>query len=247
MQNDLGLGQNVGAIDILHGCTGFIYGLNIAKALIISGQVNNVLLVTADTPTKIIHPSDVDLRAIFSDGAAATLISKEKRNAGINASLGEFVFGTDGSGEHALKVEHSGTRHPATAEWLSQFIDERHNNLGGRLVMKKSAIFLFAIRTVPRLVKALLEKENLTENEISLYILHQANGQMLDFIRKRMKIPEEKFIINIQDIGNTISASIPIALCQTFKENKIKNKDRILLAGFGIGLSWGGTTLKFHL
>lgn len=246
IQNDLGLSNSVGAIDILHGCTGFVYGLSIANALIVSGQVSNVLLITADTPTKIIHPSDIELRSIFSDAGAATLISNDKLNKGINACLGKFNFGTDGSGEHLLKVERSGTRHPADVEWLSQFLDERHNNLGGRLIMKSSSIFLFALRTVPRLVKKLLEMEKLSQNDISFFILHQANGQMLDFIRKRMKIPVENFIVNIEELGNTVSASIPIALCDAFKEKKFSQNDRILLAGFGIGLSWGGTIIKFE-
>ncbi|WP_121667719.1 3-oxoacyl-ACP synthase III family protein [Mesonia aquimarina] len=246
IQNDLGLKTTVGAIDILHGCTGFVYGLSIANALIVSGQVNNVLLITADTPTKIIHPSDIELRSIFSDAGAATLVSNQKIKEGINASLGKFTFGTDGSGEHLLKVERSGTRHPADVEWLRQFLNDRHNNLGGRLIMKSSAIFLFALRTVPRLVKKLLEIENLSQNDISFFILHQANGQMLDFIRKRMKIPSEQFIVNIEEIGNTVSASIPIALCDAFRENKFSQGDKVLLAGFGIGLSWGGTIINFE-
>ena len=246
IQNDLGLKTSVGAIDILHGCTGFVYGLSIAEALIISRQVNNVLLITADTPTKIIHPSDIELRSIFSDAAAATFISNNSIKNGLNACLGKFNFGTDGSGEHLLKVERSGTRHPADVKWLSQFLKERHNNLGGRLIMKSSAIFLFALRTVPRLVKKLLQIENLSQSDVSFFILHQANGQMLDFIRRRMKIPPEQFITNIEEIGNTVSASIPIALCDAFRESRFSKGDKVLLAGFGIGLSWGGTIINFE-
>ncbi len=243
MQHNLGLKKSIGAIDILHGCTGFIYGTSIAKALIISGQANNVLLITADVPSKVVHPEDIELRSIFSDAGAATLVSNKKIENGINATIGNFIFGTDGSGEHALKVERSATRNPADIQWLSQFEDVPHRNNGGRLVMKSSKIFLFALRIVPKLIAALLEKENLSNEEVSYYILHQANGQMLDFIRKRMKLEKEKFIINIEEIGNTVSASIPIALCETFQNKKPKPNDKILLAGFGIGLSWGGTVI----
>lgn len=245
MQSNLGLKNSIGAIDILHGCTGFVYGLSIAKALLLSGQASNILLVTADVPTKVIHPSDIELRSIFSDGAAATLISNEKIQNGINAAIGNFVFGTDGSGEHALKVERSATKNPADIQWLSQFENVPHGNIGGRLVMKSSKIFLFALRTVPKLIGAIMEKEKLPDEAISYYILHQANGQMLDFIRKRMKIEKEKFIINIEKIGNTVSASIPIALYETFKNKKTENNTKMLLAGFGIGLSWGGTIISF--
>ncbi|HET8837881.1 MAG TPA: ketoacyl-ACP synthase III [Flavobacteriaceae bacterium] len=245
MQDNLGLKKSIGAIDILHGCTGFVYGISIAKALLISGQATNILVVTADVPTKVIHPSDIELRSIFSDGAAATLISNEKIENGINASVGNFVFGTDGSGEHALKVERSATKNPADIQWLRQFENVPHGNIGGRLVMKSSKIFLFALRTVPKLIAKLLENEKLSDEAISYYILHQANGQMLDFIRKRIKIEKEKFIINIEEIGNTVSASIPIALYETFKTKTPKKNDKILLAGFGIGLSWGGTIITF--
>ncbi|MBW6484099.1 MAG: ketoacyl-ACP synthase III [Vicingaceae bacterium] len=243
MQYDLDLAQTCAAIDVLHGCTGFIYGLSLAKALIDSEQVKNVLLITADVPTKVIHPKDIDLRAIFSDAAAATLISNKKITKGINAQFNKFTFGTDGSGAKSLFVEHSATKEPADIKWLSQFIDVPTGLEGGRLTMNSSKIFLFALKKVPQLVKDILIKENLTFSDIDYFVLHQANGQMLDFIRKKLNIEEEKFIINIQEIGNTVSASIPIALSQMFKENKLKKGQQILISGFGIGLSWGGTIL----
>jgi len=245
MQYDLGLPETCATIDVLHGCTGFIYGLSLAKALIDSNQVNNVLLITADVPTKVIHPIDIDLRAIFSDGAAATFVSNKKMSDGINAHFDKFIFGTDGSGEKSLFVERSATKEPADIKWLSQYADIPTGLGGGRLRMNSSKIFLFALRKVPNLINDILEKENINKSEIDFYILHQANGQMLDFIRKKMKIEQEKFIINIQEIGNTVSASIPIALYQTFKKNKFKNNNKVVISGFGIGLSWGATILKF--
>lgn len=245
MQNDLELENTVAAIDVLHGCTGWIYGLSLAKALISSEQVSNVLLVTADVPTKIIHPKDIELKAIFSDAAAATFISNKKENNGLNASVGGFVFGTDGKGEHTLKVERSATKEPADIEWLNQYTDVPTGLGGGRMVMNSPKIFLFALRKVPALIDAVLKKENLSRDDIDFFILHQANGKMLDFIRKRMKIPQEKFIINIDEIGNTVSASIPIAVYDTVKENRIKKGNKVLVAGFGIGFSWGATVVTF--
>jgi 3-oxoacyl-[acyl-carrier-protein] synthase-3 len=245
MQHNLNLETNIGAIDILHGCTGWVYGLSLANALITSGQVNNVLLVTADVPTKIIHPIDVDLRALFSDAAAATLISNVPIENGVNATIGNFVFGTDGKGENDLKVERSGTKEPADIAWLNQYTDVPTGLVGGRMVMNSSKIFLFALRKVPILVNEILEKHKLQQEEIDFFILHQANGKMLDFIRKRMKIPKEKFIINIEKIGNTVSASIPIAINETYRDGRIKKGDKVLVAGFGIGLSWGGSVITF--
>ncbi len=245
MQSDLGIPTTAGAIDILHGCTGWVYGLSLAKALIVSGQVNNVLLITADVPTKVIHPEDIEIRAIFGDGAAATFISNNQFTNGYNANIGDFIFGTDGTGEHTLKVERSATKEPADIEWLSQYTDVPTGLGGGRLIMNSPKIFLFALRKVPFLVDEILKKENLTRDDIDFYILHQANAQMLNFIRKRMRLPEEKFIIHMEEIGNTVSASIPIATYETFKKNKIKKGNKVLVAGFGIGLSWGATVVRF--
>lgn len=244
MQHDLQLNQTVAAIDILHGCTGWIYGLSLARAVIEMGLVKNVLLVTADTPTKVIHPADPDIRAIFSDAGAATFISNSIIENGINTSIGDFTFGTDGKGERSLYVNRSGTNDAADITWLSQ-----HTNLppkqllGGRLHMDSPKIFLFAFRRVPQLVKEVLNKNRLDINEIDFFIFHQANGTMLEFLRKRMKIPKEKFIISIEHIGNTVSASIPIAMKQLVDDERIIPGNKILVAGFGIGFSWGATII----
>ena len=243
MQHNLGLENSIGAIDILHGCTGWMYGVSLAKALISSGQVDNVLLVTADVPTKVIHPIDIELRAIFSDGAAATFISSNAIENGLNASIGDFIFGTDGGGEKNLWVERSATREPADIAWLKQHEDIPTKLGGGRLRMSSPKIFLFAFRKVPDLIKKILEKHKLQQDDIDFFILHQANGTMLEFLRKRMKIPKEKFIISIEDIGNTVSASIPIAMKGLIEEGSFKKGNKIVVAGFGIGYSWGATIL----
>ncbi len=244
MQHNLGLENTIGAIDILHGCTGWVYGISLAKALIISGQVSNVLLVTADVPTKVIHPLDTELRAIFSDGAAATFISKDPIPNGLNALPADFIFGTDGEGEKSLWVERSATREPADIEWLSQYTDVPTGLGGGRLRMSSPKIFLFAFRKVPSLIKAILEKHKLEQDDIDFFILHQANGTMLDFLRKRMKIPKEKFIISLERTGNTVSSSIPLATKQLIDQKAFKPGQKIVVAGFGIGYSWGATILS---
>ena len=244
MQSDLGLSQNCGAIDVLHGCTGYIYGLSLAKALITSGQCNNVLLITADTPSKVVHPEDIDLRAIFSDAGASTLISNKKNKDFLNWEIGDFIFGTDGKGEKNLFVDRSATKNAADIEWL-----EQHKNIPGglrrgRMFMNSPQIFLFALRKVPVLINQVLEKNNNDSNNIDFYVLHQANGQMLEFIRKRLKIPKEKFFMNLENIGNTVSATIPIALKDMIDNKKTIQNQHLLIGGFGIGYSWGGTILK---
>lgn len=244
MQRDLGLKNESAAIDVLHGCTGFIYGLSLAKAVLQSGLASNVLMVTADVPTKVVHPEDTELRALFSDGAAATLISMDKSNS-FSPSIGEFVFGTDGNGEKNLWVERSATREPADVEWLKQYTDVPTGLGGGRMRMESSKIFMFIFRKVPSLIQDILDKNNLTSDDINFYILHQANGTILEFVRKRMNIPPEKFINSIELIGNTVSSSIPIAIDGELKKDIFKPGTKVLIAGFGIGYSWGGTVLSF--
>lgn len=243
MQYDLGLSENCAAIDVLHGCTGYIYGLSLAKALITSGQCENVLIVTADTPSKVVHPADIDLRAIFSDAGASTLVSNKKLDGFLNWEIGNFIFGTDGKGEKNLFVERSATKNAADIEWLKQHEHIPGGLRRGRMLMNSPQIFLFALRKVPILINQVLEKNKQDFEKIDYFVLHQANGQMLEFIRKKIKIPEEKFIINIAEIGNTVSATIPIALKEMVDNKKVKPNQKMLLGGFGIGYSWGGTII----
>lgn len=244
MQNDLGLSENCAAIDVLHGCTGYIYGLSLAKALISSGQCENVLIVTADTPSKVVHPADIDLRSIFSDAGASTLVSNKKTDGFLNWEVGSFIFGTDGKGEKNLYVERSATKNAADIDWLKQHEHVPGGLRRGRMLMNSPQIFLFALRKVPVLIKQVLEKNNIDFENIDYFVLHQANGQMLEFIRKKIKIPEEKFIVNIENIGNTVSATIPIALKEMIDNKKNKPNQKLFLGGFGIGYSWGGTIIN---
>ncbi len=244
MQHDLRLPEACGAIDVLHGCTGYIYGLSLAKGLIVSEQCNNVLIVTADTPSKVVHPADIDLSAIFSDAAAATLVSNQKMEGKLNFEVSNFIFGTDGKGEKNLFVERSATKNPADVAWLKQHEHLPGGLKRGRMFMNSPQIFLFALRKVPQLIDQVLNKNNVKFEKIDYFVLHQANGKMLDFIRKRLKISEEKFIINIENIGNTVSATIPIALKEMADEKSVlREKNKVLLGGFGIGYSWGGTII----
>ena len=239
LQHRLGLSKKCGTLDIPYGCTGFVYGLSVAKGLIESNQAKNVLLLTSDVPSKVIHPKDKDLRIIFGDGGAATLISSTTENK----KIGNFVFGTDGSGYENLIVRKSGSREFMTNDWLEEYKDS-NGMKWGKMEMKSSEIFLFALKVVPPMIRELLEKENTGIDDIDLFVFHQANTQMLDIIRKKMRIPEEKFIIDMENQGNTVSATIPIALKNAMNKGLAKKGDKIMLCGFGIGLSWAGTIVE---
>lgn len=239
LQHRLKLSTRCGAIDLPLGCTGFTYCLSVAKVLIESGQATNVLVLTSDIPSTVIHPEDADLRIIFGDAGAATLVAKSDHG---NNNIGNFSFGTDGSGAENLIVKRSGTRNAPDMEWLKE-----HEKVGGmkygRMEMNALEIFSFALRVVPPMVEDILVKNNLEQNEIDLFIFHQANGFLLSVLRRKLKIEEEKFFLYMEEVGNTVSATIPIALYEAIKAGKAKKGNKILLASFGIGYSWSGTII----
>ncbi len=238
LQDRLKLPQNIGTMDIPMGCTGFVYGLSFAKGLISSGQAKKVLLLTAEVPSIVCHPEDYALRMIFGDAGAAAIIEPSQ-----SSEIGEFVFGSDGSGAMELHVERSFTRHPVDNQWLEQY-KEVGGMKFGRMKMDGSAIFSFALKIVPQLVDDILEKNNLKFNDIDLFIFHQPNGYLLNVIKRKLQIPDEKFFSYMEEVGNTVSCTIPIAYIEAEKQNRIKPGNNILVAGFGTGLSWAGTVIK---
>jgi 3-oxoacyl-[acyl-carrier-protein] synthase-3 len=241
LQDKLGLKKNIGALDYNLGCSGFIYGLALAKGLIDSGIAINILLITSETYTKYIHPKDKSNLSIFGDAASASLICKDN----VGGKIDNFIFGTDGSGYENLIVKQGGMRFPTTNE-SNDFIDDFGNVRNEKnLYMNGPAIFNFTLETIPYLVNDILEVNNLTPKHIDLYVFHQANLYLLNHLRKKINIPENDFFIHLKKCANTVSSTIPIALSEAFKEEKIKPGDKVLLAGFGVGYSWGGCILSY--
>lgn len=236
IQKRLGLSTHIGAFDYNLGCSGYVYGLSIAKGFICAGIAKNVLLLTSETYNKHIHPKDKGNRAIFGDGATASIIS----TTGF-AEIGNFSLGTDGGGASNLMVKTGGMKYPDKANDL--IFDEKNNPISSDyLYMNGPDIFNFTIKAVPPLVKDTLLKNNLKKEEINLFIFHQANKFILTYLRKKLKISEENFYINMTNTGNTISSTLPIAICD-IKDKEILHGN-ILLTGFGVGYSWGGVILK---
>lgn len=244
LQERLGLSKNIGALDFNLGCSGFIYGLGLAKGLIASGQAKNILLITAETYSKYIHPEDKSNKTIFGDAAAASLICAETPQDGWRATIGDFVYGTDGSGSEYLIVKNGGLRHrKGQGEDIYEEGGFSRNN--DYLYMDGKAIFNFTAFQIPDLIQRTIEKNNLKFEQIDKYVLHQANKFMLHTIRKRAKIPEDKFVINMANCGNTVSSTIPIALLNSIKEMKITPQEKVIICGFGVGLSMGAVLLEF--
>lgn len=236
LQNRLGLSTACGAFDFNLGCSGYEYGLAVAKGLIVSGIAKNILLITAETYTKYIHPDDKGNKTIFGDAATATIVSTEGF-----AEIGEFVLGTDGSGADKLMVKTGGARTPNKTGWA--VTDETGTTQwDDHLYMNGGAIFDFTSDIVPQMVEQLLKKEGFEQDDVNLWVFHQANKYMINYLRKLMCIDKDKFFVYMDKVGNTVSSTIPIALCEAQKENRLHGN--VLLAGFGVGLSWGATMLK---
>jgi 3-oxoacyl-[acyl-carrier-protein] synthase-3 len=239
LQNRLGIPTTAGAFDYNLGCSGCIYGMAIAKGLIAAGIANNVLLLTAETYNKYLAPSDKSNRSIFGDGAAACLISTDGF-----AEIGEFLLGTDGSGANNLIVK-TGSARQKVATGLSVEDDEGHVWFDDYLYMNGGNIFNFTLDTVPAMMKDILMKNCLVKDQIDYYVFHQANKFMLSTIRKVCALPKDKFYINLTTTGNTVSSTVLIGLKDCMDTNTIKIGDKVMITGFGVGLSWGGTILKF--
>ena len=236
VQDRLGLKKSCGAFDFNLGCSGYEYGLATAKGYIAAGIASNILLITSEAYNKHIHPRDKGNRTIFGDAATATLISTDGF-----AEIGDFVLGTDGNGAENLIVKTGGMAYPEKANDLA-FDEDGNPRSSDYLYMNGGEIFSFTLLTVPKMVKQTLEKNNLTKDDIGLYVFHQANRFMLNHLRKKLKIEEDKFFINMENIGNTVSSTVPIALADAKSGGKLKGN--VLIAGFGVGLSWGATIIK---
>ncbi|MDA8139138.1 MAG: ketoacyl-ACP synthase III [Desulfobacteraceae bacterium] len=242
LQARLGLRNTIGALDINLGCSGFVYGLGLAKGLIESGQAERVLMITAETYTKFIHPADKSVRTIFGDGAAATLIEGEPVSAPDPVhGIGPFVFGTDGRGGPNLIVPAGGMRRK-TATGHSSAVEDA---LEKYLYMNGGEIFKFSMQTVPGSVEKVLLKAGKRLDEIDLFVFHQANRYMLENLRKKIGIPEEKFVIDLHNCANTVSATIPIALKRAQVDGRLRPGMRVMVVGFGVGYSWAAALLRW--
>lgn len=238
LQHRLGIPTSAGAFDYNLGCSGCIYGMAIAKGLILAGVAKNILLLTAETYNKYLHPDDKGNRSIFGDGAAACLISTD----GI-AEIGEFVFGTDGSGAEHLMVK-TGASRMKERTGIEDTDVEGHIRRDDYLYMNGGAIFNFTLDAVPVMMEEILQKNQMTKDEVDYYVFHQANKFMLSTIRKVCVLPKDKFYINLEETGNTVSSTVLIGLKDCIDKGVITSGKRVMISGFGVGLSWGGTILK---
>ncbi len=245
LQDRLGLPTACFALDFNQGCSGFVYGLGVAKGLIETGQARRVLLITAETYTKYIHPRDKSVRTIFGDAAAATLI--EGVTAASDAPLiGPFVYGTDGSGARHLIVSSGGTRQPLPeAAPAESGAGDGAPPAGRYLFMNGAEVFDFALRVVPDAFAAVLDAAGKKSEDVDLFVFHQANQYMLQSLRLALNLPQEKFVIAMRHCGNTVSSTIPIALKHAALDRRLAHGNLVMLIGFGVGYSWGAAMIRW--
>ncbi len=236
LQDRLGLHTRCGALDFNLGCSGYVYGLALADGLIQSSAAKKILLITAETYSKYIDSEDRSLRTIFGDGATATLLTAAKQK-----SLWGFQFGSDGSGGDMLLVADGGGRPEKDA------IKPRHRKRwNSRLYMDGPSLINFTVEAIPHLVEEILSKNNLEDSDIAHYLFHQATWKMLDQLRHRMSVEESRLPIELADIGNTVSCTIPILIDRMRKQGRLNTDSINMLVGFGVGLSWAGCLWRDH-
>jgi 3-oxoacyl-[acyl-carrier-protein] synthase-3 len=242
LQSRLGLNRQIGALDVNLGCSGFVYCLSLAAGLIAAGAASNIIVITADTYSKYINNRDKSVRTLFGDGAAATLICAAEESA--SSRVGPFVFGTDGEGARDLIVETGGFRTPRCEASAIEIEDTSGNvRSGDNLYMDGARVMSFTLREVPKAYRSLLREAGSTEAEVDFLVLHQANRFMLDALQKKMAVPDAKLPRHFENIGNTVSSTIPFVLAKLMENGQMAPGTRIMLIGFGVGLSWAGASV----
>ena len=240
LHHKLGLSSTCGTIDLPQGCSGFLYSLSVAEAMISVGNARNVLILLGEVPTKAIHSEDIVLRSIFGDAGAAIVVSENNTKA-----IGKFTFATFGNGFDFLKVERGGGRNPIDEAWINKYSDQVNQLSFGRIEMNGLEVLRFVLKEIPGFLEQTLVKNGLTISEIDFFIFHQASALILKSLQRKCNIPEHKFISNFEEVGNTVSCSIPIALETAAALGTFKKGDKIVLLGFGIGFSCIGTVIEW--
>jgi 3-oxoacyl-[acyl-carrier-protein] synthase-3 len=225
---------NAAAFDIQAGCTGFVYALTSAVQFIGTGLYKNILVIGAEMLSRITDWKDRNTCVLFGDGAGAAVVS-EVEEGGILSS----VLGADGTGADLLALPAGGSKEPANPDTIT---NRRHY-----INMNGNEVFKFAVRILEEAARKAVEKANLTIEDVDFIIPHQANIRIIDAAIKRLKFPREQVVVNLDKYGNMSSASIPVALDEAYRDKKIKKGDKLILVGFGAGLTWGANLLEWNL
>ena len=232
VQNGLGLNR-VAAFDVGAGCSGFVYAMGVGSQFVKTGMYNTVLVIGAESLSRIINWQDRNTCVLFGDGAGAAVLRPVPEGFGILS----LDLGADGSGADLLKLPAGGSRMPVTHE--NCFSTDHYLNMSGREVFK------FAVKIIGESALNALEKAGLDKKDVDCFIPHQANIRIIEAAARRLNLPMDKVFVNVQKYGNTSAASIPVAVHEAVAEGRIKRGDIIVLVGFGTGLTWGASVIKW--
>lgn len=232
VQKKLGI-KNTPACDLNAACSSFIYGLTVATGMIKGGIYKNILVIGAETLSRIIDMQDRNTCILFGDGAAAAVVGEVEEGYGILSTY----LGAEGEDDDILRTPAGGTKKPNTAET----IEKRENFVR----MKGQDVFKFAIQALPNATNMALEKANMKAEELNIVFPHQANVRIIESAAKRINLPLDKFYVNLQRFGNTSSASVGLALGEALEKGLVKKGDKIALTGFGAGLTYGSIIMKW--
>lgn len=224
---------HAGAFDLSAACSGFVYAVSVAASMIVCGQADNVLVVGAETLSRLVDWSDRNTCVLFGDGAGSVLMQASSTPGGVLST----VLGSDGSGGDLLIIPAGGSRHPATLETVAS---------GQHFVkMDGKAVFRFATRVMAEATRQALDKAGVSINDVDLVIPHQANERIIRSSMKTLNLPDDKVFINVQSYGNTSTASIPIALCEAIAQGRLRPNDNLVMVGFGAGLTWAASAIRW--
>lgn len=243
VQNELGIPTTAGALDFNLGCSGYVYGLSMAKALIESKQAKNVLLLTSELYSRYINVNDKSVRTLFGDAATATLIQGKLADRDFIHSV---KFGTDGKGAINLIVPHGGSKYPISSQSFIENVDSSGNKRSlCNLYMNGAEILTFTLRTVPKAILEILNETNSNQSQVDKVIFHQANKFMLDKLRQKTGFSTEQFLVSYEEYGNTVSSTIPLGIERALYKNELKTNEKLLICGFGVGYSWAGCIVEW--
>ena len=224
---------NAAAMDLGAACTGFVYGLTVANSLVGTGAYKKVMVIGADTISSILDMNDRNTAVLFGDGAAAAIVGEVEEGFGILSTY----LGADGDITETLTVKTGGSLHPVTEEVLK--------NREQFLKMKGQEVFKFAVRALPNATLEALKRANLKSEDIDIIVPHQANRRIIEAASKKIGVPIEKFVLNLNKVGNTSAASIGLAMGEAVEKNLIKKGDIVAITGFGGGLTFGSAIMKW--
>ena len=234
----LGLSTDLAAFDLSLGCSGYVYGLAVVESFLAATGRNQALLVTCDPYSRIIAREDLSTNTIFGDAATATWISR----TGTRTRSGPFDFGTDGESGDAIRVDAGGAAAPLVND---QGGVAQYSRDDLRLRMDGRAVFNFVLGRIPESISGCLKSNDIELGDIDYFAFHQGSEYMLKMLTRKMGIPDQKVLANMADYGNTVSSTIPLLLESLFKREDVSGK-KILICGFGVGLSWATTVVHFE-